>query len=146
MYADQPEVFAAIRSSHSASAALAATDVRFDSASIARAKSSRILGHFHNFASKLVPQNTWICVYRVPSGNSMKIASTNPDSMNSNQGFSTGGHWARDLQVDKLARSVQQNSSHSYDPSDCAKKAICIGPAISRGELYEHHPSSVKRY
>jgi hypothetical protein len=84
MYTEQPKLFAAVRSAHFASAALAATDVRFDGASIARAKSSRILGHFHYFARKLVTQDAWVCVYWVPPSESMKIASTNPNSMNSN--------------------------------------------------------------
>jgi len=117
MYTEQPKVFAAVRSSHFASAALAATDVRFDGASITRAKSSRILGHFHYFARKLVPQDAWVCIDRVPPSKSVKIASTNPDPMNSNQGLSTGRHWARDHDVDQLARSIQQNSSHNKDSS-----------------------------
>jgi hypothetical protein len=106
MYTDQPKMFAAIRSSHSASAALAATHIRFDRAPIARAESSPVLWHFYDLASKFVSQDPWICVYRMPSGKSMKITSADPDSMNSNQGLSTGGHWARDLEVDKLARSI----------------------------------------
>jgi hypothetical protein len=118
MYTDQPKVLAAIRSSRSASATLAATHVRFDGAKIAQRKSPRIPGHFHYFASKLVPQHTRVRIDRVPSGKSMKIASANPDSMNSNQGLSAGGHWAWDLDVDQLARSVQQNSSHDCETSD----------------------------
>ena len=63
MYTEQPQLFAAVRSSHFASAAFAATDIRFDGASIPRAESSRILGHFHYFARKFVTQHTWVCVY-----------------------------------------------------------------------------------
>jgi hypothetical protein len=55
MYTEQSKLLAAVRSSHFASPALAATDVRFDGASIPRAESSRILGHFHYYARKLVP-------------------------------------------------------------------------------------------
>jgi hypothetical protein len=107
MYTEQPQLFAAVRSSHFASAAFAATDIRFDGASIPRAESSRILRHFHYFARKFVTQHTWVCVYWVPSGKSMEIASTNPNSMNSDQGLSTGRHWAWDHDVDQLARSIQ---------------------------------------
>jgi hypothetical protein len=117
MYTEQLKLFATVRSSHFTGAALAATDVRFDRASIARAESSRILGYFHDFARKLVSQDTWVCVYWVSSSKSMEIASTNPDSMNSNQGLSTGRHWAWDHDVHKLARSIQQNSSHRNDSS-----------------------------
>ncbi len=85
MYTEQPQLFAAVRSSHFASAAFAATDIRFDGASIPRAESSRILGHFHYFARKFVTQYTWVCVYGVPSGKSMEIASTNPNSMNAGE-------------------------------------------------------------
>ena len=85
MYTEQPQLFAAVRSSHFASAAFAATDIRFDGASIPRAESSRILGHFHYFARKFVTQHTWVCVYGVPSGKSMEIASTNPNSMNAGE-------------------------------------------------------------
>jgi hypothetical protein len=84
MYTEQPELFAAIRSSQRASAALTATHIRFDGASIARLESSRIVGHFYYFAGKLVPEDPRICVYGVPSGESVKIASTNPHSLNSN--------------------------------------------------------------
>jgi hypothetical protein len=126
MYTEQLKLFAAVRSSHFTSPALATTDVRFDGASIARAESSRILGHFHYFARKLVSQDTWICVYWVPSSKSMEIASTNPDSMNSNQGLSTGRHWAWDHDVDKLARSIQQNSSHKMIPRGGGWSEICL--------------------
>src|SRR6476661_3644155 len=104
MYSEQPKLFAAVRSSRFAHAALSTTDIRFDSTLIARSESSRILGHFHDFPRKLVSQDTWVCIDWVPSGKSMEIASTNSDSMNSNQGFSTGRHWAWNHDVDQLAR------------------------------------------
>jgi hypothetical protein len=83
MDTEQAKLFAAVRSSRFASAAFAATDIRFDGASITRAESSRILGHFHYFARKLVTQHTGVGVYWVPSGKSMEIASTHPHPMNS---------------------------------------------------------------
>jgi len=136
MYTEKLKLFATVRSSHFAGAALAATDVRFDRASIARAESSLILGHFHDFAGKLVSQDTWVGVYWVSSSKSMEIASTNPDSMNSNQDLSTGRHWAWNGEVDKLARSIQPNSSHKRTPRSAAsRRVVDIGPAIRRGEL-----------
>jgi|SRR5580698_7538366 hypothetical protein len=100
MHTNQPKLFAAIRSSHRASAALAATHVRLDGASITGAKSARILGHFHYFSGEFMPQHAWICVNRVPARKSVKIASANSDSVDSNQSLSAGGYWARDLDVD----------------------------------------------
>ncbi len=136
MYTEQPKLFAAVRSSDFTSAALAATDVRFDGASIARAKSSRVLGHFHYFARKLVTEDARVCVYWVSASKSMKIASTNPDSMNSNQGLSTGRHWAWNHDGEKFARSIQQNSSHKRIPRrNVSKKVARIGPAILRAEF-----------
>src|ERR1700730_7026574 len=136
MHTEQAKLFAAVRSAHFASAALAATDIRFDGASITRAESSRILGHFHYFARKFVTQDPWVCLYWVPSSKSMEIASANPDSMNSDQGLSTRRHWAWDHDIDKLARSVQQNSSHDNISRKAAnRRDAFIGPAISRGEL-----------
>jgi len=107
MYTEQAKLLAAVRSSHFASAAVAAADVRFDGASITRAESSCVLGHFHYFAGKFVTQHTWVRIDWVPSRKSMKIASTNPDSMNSDQGLPTGRHRAWNYDVDKLARSIQ---------------------------------------
>jgi hypothetical protein len=136
MYTEQPKLFAAVRSSDFTSAALAATDVRFDGASITRAKPSRILGHFHYFARQFVPQDAWVCIDRVPPSKSVKIASTNPDSMNSNQGLSTGRHWAWNHDGEKFARSIQQNSSHKRIPRrNVSKKVARIGPAILRVEF-----------
>src|ERR1022692_945918 len=136
MYSEQPKLFAAVRSSHFARAALATTDVGLDRALIARSESSRIFGHFHDFARKLVSEDTWVCIYWVPSSKSMEIASTNSDSMNSNQGLSTGRHWAWNHDVDKLARSIQQNSSHKMISRWAAgRRFACIGPAIHRSEL-----------
>src|SRR5215469_2618694 len=116
MDAEQTKVFATVRSPHFASAALAATDVRFNGASITGAKPSRIPGHFHDFARKLVTQNARVCVYGVSPCKSMKITSTNADPMNSNQGLSTGRRRAWDHDVDKLAWSIQQDSSHKKIP------------------------------
>jgi hypothetical protein len=48
----------------------------------------------------------------MPSSKSVKIASTNPDAMHSNQGLSTGSHRAWDLEVNKFTRSVKQDPSH----------------------------------
>lgn len=134
MYPEQTKLFAAIRSSHFARSALAATDIGFYGTSIAWAESPRIFGYFHYFARKLVSQDTRVCVYWVPSSKSMKIATTNPYSMNSNQGLSTGRYRAWNHEVYKLARSLQQNSSH---------KLILQGWLIENHIDWSSHPSKM---
>jgi hypothetical protein len=112
VYADHSNLFTAIRSSRFASAALTAKDVRFNGAAIPRAESSRVLRYFYDFPGKFMSEDARVCIDWMPSGESVEIATTNPDSMNSNQGLSTGENWARDVDIHQLARSIQQDSSH----------------------------------
>jgi hypothetical protein len=112
VYSDQTKSFAAVRSSGFASTALTATDVRFNGASVPWLQPSIILRDLCDFARKLMTQNTRIGIDRMSSRERVKVASTNTYPMNLNQGFSTGGHRTRDLKINKLAGSLQQNLSH----------------------------------
>src|SRR5271166_3983919 len=100
MNTDQVQLFTAVRSPYSASAAFSTAYVRFDGTSIARTESLCILRNLNDFARQFMPQDARIGVDRMPSCKSMEVATTNPDSMNSKQGLSTGRHWARDAEVD----------------------------------------------
>jgi hypothetical protein len=62
----------------------------------------------------------------------MKIASANPDSMNSSWGLSVDSLWAQDLEVDKLTRSSQQDSFHKGSLGTRLLEICLIGSAIRR--------------
>jgi hypothetical protein len=118
MHADQAKTLAAVRPSHFASTALAATNIWLDGAAVSGLQAPIILRNFYNLACKLVTENARVSVDGVPSSHSVKIAPTNPDPIHSNQSFSTGGHRARRFDLNKLARSIQQNFSHKRNSSD----------------------------
>ena len=116
VYSDQTKSFAAVRSSGFASTALTSTDVRFngDIGPLASA-----LDHSPGplrFRPQLMTQNTRIGIDRMSSRERVKVASTNTYPMNLNQGFSTGGHRTRDLKINKLAGSLQQNLLVKHNP------------------------------
>jgi hypothetical protein len=132
VHADQTKPFTAVRPFSFASAALSATDIWFNGATVSDPKPSWILPDLGNFACKLMTQNTRIRVDGMSSRNSVKIASANPYPMNANQGFSTRGHRTRDLEVEKFARSLQQNHPHNRILRTAIQQraALPIGPAI----------------
>jgi hypothetical protein len=92
-----------------------------------------------------MPQHAWIGVDWVPSRKSVKITPANSDSMNANQSLSAGEYRARDIDVDQLAGSVQQNSSHIITYPRTGQGSLHWSSHPPR-ELYEHHLAAVKQY
>jgi hypothetical protein len=112
MDADHAKPFTTVRAACLASPALAATNVRFYSATVAEADSEIIRANLDYLSCQLVSEHSRISVNRVPSGKCVKIASTDPNLADAHDCLSRGEYGDRGLRFHKFSRAPKDDLPH----------------------------------
>src|SRR6266852_2415293 len=114
MDSDHAKLFTAIGAACFTGFTLAATNIGFNGAAIADTDAKIIHFNLDHLSCKLMPQNPWIGVNRMPSGKCVKIAATDPDLANTDDRLPRGEYRYGCLSGHKLSRSSKHDLSHKH--------------------------------